>query len=220
MMSNNFNVKNFHRNLDLLRATTGLDKGAFSELLGVWNLYRKDIKSIGAKILKAIEDNFEGVDEGWLNTYHDELSEGIFYVPHNAGSVREPEAPYYSRLPSSEKRTSEIDDYTARALSLTSRVMLSRHKEIGKALMKNLEEFSEAVSTKDELEKCRTQLYEQHKRIEEQDKKIEAQQKEIETLNRRITEMDTAIKELLKREPLGGSGTPGDGDPVPAEKVI
>jgi gas vesicle protein len=209
-MVNNFDVINFHRNLDLLRSITGLDKGGFSELLGVWNLYRKDINSLGPKTLKAIEDHFDGVDEGWLNTYHDTLSDGILFTPRKNMSFRETPAAYGQDAPEQKE---DMDQYQAKAIMLTSKVMTSRHKEIGKALMKNLEEFAEAVSTKDELARCKI-------KIEEQDRKIEDQDKKIGEMDIEIKNLKTQVAELLRREQHCNSVTPGDGVPVPEDQAM
>ena len=65
-----FDIKIFHENLDLLRNMAGLNKAEFSGILGVKNVYRKDFKSIGSKLLMGINRHFEGVDETWLLTDH------------------------------------------------------------------------------------------------------------------------------------------------------
>jgi len=127
-----------------------------------------------------------------------------------AATLNEPASPYGSPDPrapiDNRQRGPDADHYIVKAMRLTSDVMTSQHPEIKSALMKNLEQFSEAVTKADELEGCKVQL-------KEQDKKIKAMDEEIKYLK-------TKVDELLKREPQCGSGTPGDGDPVPEEKAM
>jgi hypothetical protein len=197
-------MSDLHRNLELLRRITGLGKSEFSELLGVRNIYRNDIKYIGYRPLQAIKENFTGVDEGWLSTYHETLSDGIIFTPRKPLPGQS-----YCRPDDNSvinRAAEEMDQYQARAIMLTSKVMTSRHKEIGKALMKNLEEFAEAVSTKDELARCNVKLEEQDKKIREMDGEIKHLKKQVE--------------ELLKREPQCDSAAPGDTTPVTEEKAM
>jgi len=94
----------------------------------------------------------------------------------------------------------------AKAVALTSKVISSPHKEIAKALMKNLEQFSEAVDGKNELDHCKAQL-------KEQDVKLKSMEEKINSLQDQVTE-------LLSREPQGGSVTPGETEASPGKKAM
>jgi hypothetical protein len=61
-------------NLDILRISRSMTKSAFNKLLQISNAYRSDCNSIGAQLLRGIQDNFPGIDEKWLLTPHDLMS--------------------------------------------------------------------------------------------------------------------------------------------------
>ena len=212
MEENKFSVDTLHHNLDLLRSLTGKKKGEFSEYIGVWNLYRNDIKSIGAKLLKAIEDNFSGVDKNWLMTYHESLDDGIIFTPRK-------------NIPKNESSTLEFsesesvsDNIQTRALILTSKIMSPKHPDIAEALMKNLEAFAQAAEREDELKFCRKEIDIQKREIDLQRKEIEALKRDNDALNDKINDMAAKIEDLIKQEPPGDSGAPGDPDPVPGKE--
>ena len=141
-------------------------------------------------ILHAIN---KGINKDWLLT-----GEGEMFAP--SAACREPIAPYGPDPPGQEKPD------PSKAAYLTSIVMNSGHTEIAHALMKNLEQFSEAVHKADELEGCKVQIIEQGIKIKEMDDKIK--------------HLETQVEELLKREQQGGSVAPGDGVPASAKKAM
>ena len=161
-------------------------------------------KSGGIKdtlILHAIN---KGINKDWLLT-----GEGEMFADRN-GAVREGLAPYGEAEPQEpmdhRPRGPDPAQDVVKATRLTMDVMTSRHPEIKLALMKNLEQFAEAVVKADELEGCKIQLKEQDKKLKKMDDKIR--------------HLETQVTELLKREPQCGSGAPGDGVPVPEKKAM
>ena len=91
LMQNIFSIEIFHKNLDLLRGIAKIGKGEFNALLRVGNAYRPKLKSIGAKMSRAISDNFQGVDDKWLLTEHPEGAVGITFAPRktNQGPMKQ-----------------------------------------------------------------------------------------------------------------------------------
>lgn len=71
MTTNILNHKVLFNNFDILRKSKRLTKGEFNKLIGINNVFRPNYFSIGAKLLKGIQDNFPGITEEWLLTPHD-----------------------------------------------------------------------------------------------------------------------------------------------------
>lgn len=96
-MSNKFDINVLINNFNILRKSKGLNKGEFNKLIGMVNVFRPNYFSIGAKLLKGIQDNFPGIDENWLLTPHDidyEFPEKQFFKQATGRSINEPSAQY------------------------------------------------------------------------------------------------------------------------------
>src|ERR1035437_333122 len=81
-MKNKFSRDILYNNFNILRKIKHLSKGEFNKLIGVTNAFRKNYFSIGAKMLKGIQDNFPGIDEAWLLTPHD-VNKPSYIVPES-----------------------------------------------------------------------------------------------------------------------------------------
>lgn len=185
-MSNIFDIKLFHRNLELLRSMTGLSKRNFCYLLKIENAYRKDFKALGLKMEIGITNNFKGVDKTWLLTEHPEGIEGINFTPwqntdmqdHPVGNrhnVNESPADYSRRLtdnliPFTSEHQSHVQNldeavrYTRLAFDI-----LSSGTGYASALKENIKAFAEAIQDK----KTVNELDERLKSIEERLPKTE-----------------------------------------------
>jgi len=176
-----------------LAITTGLSEGHLSQVIN-----RKKNPSFEAqvKIARALGHEYsEFLDMG----------ENIISSGKTLPQISEDNKKYPSVSDGSLKdaKNKHIEDEHTKAVALTSRVMLSRHRGIGKALIIILEQFADAVKTKDELEICNTSLAERDVKMSE--------------MEERIKYLENRVEELLRREPRGCSDTPGDCAPVPVK---
>jgi len=138
-MTNNFDIKILHNNFNILRKKKHLSKGEFNKLIGISNVFRTNYFSIGAKLLKGIQDHFPGIDEEWLLTSHD-VNYEFPEVSTNNIKVCE-EINNYDIRAGTDLSPSELGDL----MKLTSEVLLSNTK-YGKALKENIEAFHMAVN--------------------------------------------------------------------------
>ncbi len=145
-MSIIFDIKIFHRNLELLRSMTGLNKRNFCYLLKIENAYRKDFKALGLKMEIGITNNFQGVDKKWLLTEHPEGIRGIKFTPCQNKNVHDHDIITKHPIPPAD------------LLAAAKRVLTSGNIRAAEALEKNILYFDHAVEMEKRLEKVEGRL--------------------------------------------------------------
>jgi ribosomal protein S15P/S13E len=132
------------------------------------NVFRPNYFSIGAKLLKGIQDNFPGITKEWLLTPHDahyifpEIQK-IKQTSHRAGTYEnEPEEPYRNI------QTVKISD----PLIQKTAAILESSTVYATALKSNIEAFHHAMT-------CEEQLAVASKRIDDLEEHVKQIEKRL-----------------------------------------
>jgi hypothetical protein len=173
-MGNKFNIGILHNNFNILRKSKHLSKRDFCKLVGVKNAFRTDYSSVGAKLLKGIQDNFPDINEEWLLTSHDVNYEFVdIQQTKRVNKIYEPQTLYSHARNTSVEKDSELLIKTAQILESNSVYRA--------ALKSNIEAFHTAITCHEELAVA--------------NKRIDDLEEHVKTIEKRLPPVDELLKD-------------------------